>query len=163
MSSYWYSTNGMDQRKLSNKHMELLDDAFERRTRVQLYDEEALGHSIPAIANPYQGTMSAGDIHYGLYRYPSLWQMENDDYYDLDTSLLMTNTNNNLSTSSMTTTTINNTTTKNRFYRSSSINPTTVNTFSFKLLSYSKQTHHYSQRKRQSTIHDDPCYCCIIS
>ncbi|KAI9303152.1 hypothetical protein BJ944DRAFT_268855 [Cunninghamella echinulata] len=159
MTSYWYSTNGMDQRKLSNKHMQLLDEAFERRTRVQIYDEEALGHSIPAIANPYQGTMSAGDIHYGLYRYPSLWQMDEEDGYDLDTSLLM-NINMSLSTSSTsltssTTTKNNNSNTKNRFQQ-----------HQHKLFSYSKQSSHhhpYSQRRKSSSLQDDPCYCCIIS
>ncbi|CAO3644669.1 unnamed protein product [Cunninghamella echinulata] len=160
MTSYWYSTNGMDQRKLSNKHMQLLDEAFERRTRVQIYDEEALGHSIPAIANPYQGTMSAGDIHYGLYRYPSLWQMDEEDGYDLDTSLLM-NINMSLSTSSTsltsstTTKNNNNNNTKNRFQQ-----------HQHKLFSYSKQSSHhhpYSQRRKSSSLQDDPCYCCIIS
>ncbi|KAF7725523.1 hypothetical protein EC973_009553 [Apophysomyces ossiformis] len=86
MATYWYSTNGMDQRRLSNRHLAVLDQAFERRTRVQIFDDDAFGRNVPAIANPYQGTMTAGDIHFGLYRHPSLWQMSEDS---LDTLILM--------------------------------------------------------------------------
>lgn len=72
MATYWYSTNGMHHKRLSNRHTSLLDQAFDRRIRVQIYDVEAFGPSVVAVANPFAGTMIAGDIHYGLYRHPSL-------------------------------------------------------------------------------------------
>ncbi|KAI9491910.1 hypothetical protein BDB00DRAFT_873937 [Zychaea mexicana] len=69
---YWYSTNGMVHKRLSNRHTALLDQAFDRRIRVKIYDIDAFGPSAVAVANPVAGTMTAGDIHYGLYRHPSL-------------------------------------------------------------------------------------------
>ncbi|KAL9558380.1 hypothetical protein PS6_001347 [Mucor atramentarius] len=73
MASYWYSTNGMDQRRLSSRHLPILDQAFERHARIQIFDDELFGQDVPAIANPYQGTMTAGDLHFGLYRQPPMW------------------------------------------------------------------------------------------
>ncbi|KAG1470689.1 hypothetical protein G6F56_002534 [Rhizopus delemar] len=72
---YWYSTNGMVQSRLPSRHFAILDQAFERRTRIQIYDEEVFGANMPALANPYQGTMTAGDLHFGLYRHPPVWRM----------------------------------------------------------------------------------------
>jgi hypothetical protein len=86
MTSYWYSTNGMSQRRLSNRHLSILDQAFERHARIQLYDDEVFGQNIAAIANPYQGTMTAGDLHFGLYRQPPMWRMSDTS---LDTLILM--------------------------------------------------------------------------
>lgn len=71
-ATYWYSTNGMHHKRLSNRHTSILDQAFDRRIRVQIYDIEAFGPSVVAVANPFAGTMTAGDIHYGLYRHPTL-------------------------------------------------------------------------------------------
>lgn len=86
MTSYWYSTNGMSQRRLSLRYLSILDQAFERHARIQLFDDDAFGHNVPAIANPYQGTMTAGDLHYGLYRQPPMWCMSDTS---LDTLILM--------------------------------------------------------------------------
>lgn len=72
---YWYSTNGMVQRRLPNRHFTMLDQAFERRARIQIYDDEIFGANVSALANPYQGTMTAGDLHFGLYRHPPIWRM----------------------------------------------------------------------------------------
>ena len=69
---YWYTTNGMVHKQLSNHHTALLDQAFDRRIPVQIYDIDAFRPSAVAVANPVTGTMTAGDIHYGLYRHPSL-------------------------------------------------------------------------------------------
>ncbi|KAI8644687.1 hypothetical protein BD408DRAFT_441467 [Parasitella parasitica] len=66
MASFWYSTNGMDQRRLSSRHLPTLDQAFERRARIQIFDDEVFGQNVAAVANPYQGTMTAGDLHFGL-------------------------------------------------------------------------------------------------
>lgn len=85
-TSYWYSTNGMSQRRLSLRYLSILDQAFERHARIQLFDDDAFGHNVPAIANPYQGTMTAGDLHYGLYRQPPMWCMSDTS---LDTLILM--------------------------------------------------------------------------
>lgn len=86
MTSYWYSTNGMSQRRLSNRHLSILDQAFERHARIQIFDEELFGHNVSALANPYQGTMTAGGLHFGLYRQPPMWQMSDTS---LDTLILM--------------------------------------------------------------------------
>lgn len=86
MVTYWYSTNGVDRKRLSNRHLALLDQAYEHRARVQIHDDEVFGHNIAAVANPYMGTMTAGEIHYGLYRYPSLMQTSEAS---LDTQLLL--------------------------------------------------------------------------
>lgn len=72
---YWYSTNGMAQHRLPSRHFAVLDQAFERHTRIQIYDDEIFGANVPALANPYQGTMTAGDLHFGLYRHPPIWRM----------------------------------------------------------------------------------------
>ncbi|KAI8099838.1 uncharacterized protein BX664DRAFT_322235, partial [Halteromyces radiatus] len=82
---YWYSTNGVDRKRLADRHVTALDQAFERQTRVQIYDDEAFGN-LPAIASPHLGTMTSGDIHYGLYRQPSLWE-SNDS--NMDSMMLM--------------------------------------------------------------------------
>lgn len=86
MTSYWYSTNGMNQRRLSIRHLSILDQAFERHTRIQIFDDEVFGQNVAAIANPYQGTMTAGDLHFGLYRQPPMWRMSDTS---LDTLILM--------------------------------------------------------------------------
>jgi hypothetical protein len=86
MTSYWYSTNGMSQRRLSNRHLSILDQAFERHARIQIFDDDVFGQNITAIANPYQGTMTAGDLHFGLYRQPPMWRMSDTS---LDTLILM--------------------------------------------------------------------------
>jgi hypothetical protein len=86
MTCYWYSTNGMSQRRLSSRHLSILDQAFERHARIQIFDDEIFGHNVPAIANPYQGTMTAGDLHFGLYRQPPMWRMSDTS---LDTLILM--------------------------------------------------------------------------
>lgn len=86
MSSYWYSTNGLVHRRLSIRHLNTLDQAFEKHARVQIFDDELFGRDIPAIANPYQGTMTAGEIHYGLYRQPPMWRMSDSS---LNTLILM--------------------------------------------------------------------------
>ncbi|ORY90031.1 hypothetical protein BCR43DRAFT_499898 [Syncephalastrum racemosum] len=95
MASYWYSTDGMDHKRLSNRHLAVLDRAFERRMRVDIRDKSAFG-DLPAVADPYLGTMTSGDIHYGLYRNPSLRTSEMDALDNLvlvDSSLdLNTNT-----------------------------------------------------------------------
>lgn len=72
--SYWYSTNGLDRRRLSNRYLAILDQAFTEHARIQIVDDELFGQDVLAMANPYQGTMTAGDIHYGLYRQPPLWR-----------------------------------------------------------------------------------------
>ncbi|CDS13671.1 hypothetical protein LRAMOSA05845 [Lichtheimia ramosa] len=82
MASYWYSTDGMDQKRLSDRHLELLDKAFEGKKRVEIHDQQAFGNTA-AIADPFLGTMTAGDIHYGLYRNPTLRVMMDED----DTSI----------------------------------------------------------------------------
>ncbi|SAM05457.1 hypothetical protein [Absidia glauca] len=86
---YWYSTNGMDQKRLANRHVAALDDAFERQARVTIYDDEAFGNR-SAIASPHLGTMTSGDIHYGLYRQPSLWQ--DSSKTSLDSGMLVLKT-----------------------------------------------------------------------
>ncbi|CAO3590952.1 unnamed protein product [Absidia cylindrospora] len=72
-TTYWYSTNGMDRKRLADRHVTALDEAFDRQARVQIFDDEAFGNR-PAFASPHLGTMTSGDIHYGLYRQPSLWE-----------------------------------------------------------------------------------------
>ncbi|KAI8144517.1 hypothetical protein BJV82DRAFT_70358 [Fennellomyces sp. T-0311] len=89
MASYWYSTDGMDHKRLSTRHLDILDRAFERRTRVEIYDDQAFGN-VAAVADPFLGTMTAGDIHYGLYRNPSLRQSESN--CSLDTLILVDST-----------------------------------------------------------------------
>jgi hypothetical protein len=76
----------MTQRRLSHRNVALLDRAFERHDRIQIYDDEVFGVNVPAIANPYQGTMTAGDLHFGLYRQPPMWRMSDTS---LDTLILM--------------------------------------------------------------------------
>ncbi|KAI8333981.1 hypothetical protein BC941DRAFT_433520 [Chlamydoabsidia padenii] len=85
-TTYWYSTNGMDHKRLANRHVAALDEAFERQTRVTIYDDEAFGNR-SAIASPHLGTMTSGDIHYGLYRQPSLWQ--DNSKASLDSGMLV--------------------------------------------------------------------------
>ncbi|KAI8984016.1 hypothetical protein BDF20DRAFT_857571 [Mycotypha africana] len=103
---YWYSTNGMMQRRLPLHHLAILDQAFERHARIQLLIEEEEDlffsgsmtcsnpkqqqqqhkHIVTITANPYQGTMTAGDLHYGLYRQPPLWRISDAS---LDTLILL--------------------------------------------------------------------------
>lgn len=92
MASYWYSTDGMDHKRLSNRHLAVLDRAFERRARVEIYDEAAFGTGLTAVADPYLGTMTAGDIHYGLYRNPSLRVRRSESSSSLDTFIFMEST-----------------------------------------------------------------------
>ncbi|KAI8048332.1 uncharacterized protein B0P05DRAFT_564498 [Gilbertella persicaria] len=86
MTSYWYSTNGMKQCRLSNRYLSVLDQAYERRSRIQIADEELFGKTMSAIANPYQGTMTAEEFHFGLYRQPPIWRMSS---ISLDTLTFM--------------------------------------------------------------------------
>ncbi|KAI8065577.1 hypothetical protein BC940DRAFT_303740 [Gongronella butleri] len=76
-TTYWYSTDGLDRKRLSDRHVPFLDEAFLQQKRVEIYDPDAFGDTV-ALACPHLGTMTAGDIHYGLYRQPSLWQPEDD-------------------------------------------------------------------------------------
>ncbi|KAI9252431.1 hypothetical protein BDA99DRAFT_541150 [Phascolomyces articulosus] len=89
MASYWYSTDGMDHKRLSTRHLDMLDHAFERRARVEISDDQAFGN-VTAMADPFLGTMTAGDIHYGLYRHPSLRKSESN--CSLDTLILVDST-----------------------------------------------------------------------
>ncbi|OAD73979.1 hypothetical protein PHYBLDRAFT_145443 [Phycomyces blakesleeanus NRRL 1555(-)] len=86
MVAYWYSTDGIDQRRLSNRHLSILDEAFKQQRRVEIYDEDAFGPEVLATACPHLGTMTAGLLHYGLYRQPSLWDACDSS---LETLLLM--------------------------------------------------------------------------
>jgi hypothetical protein len=72
-TTYWYSTNGMDRKRLADRHVTALDEAFDQQARVEIFDDEAFRNK-SAIASPHLGTMTSGDIHYGLYREPSLWE-----------------------------------------------------------------------------------------
>ncbi|KAI8143030.1 hypothetical protein BJV82DRAFT_613190 [Fennellomyces sp. T-0311] len=86
-AAYWYTTNGMVHKRLSSRHTVLLDQAFDRRIRVQIYDIDAFGPTAVAVANPVAGTMTAGDLHYGLYRHPSL--LLNNSSAAMDSLILM--------------------------------------------------------------------------
>ncbi|KAI8364674.1 uncharacterized protein BYT42DRAFT_165231 [Radiomyces spectabilis] len=159
--SYWYSTDGMDKRRLSTRHLPALDQAFERRTRVEIYDDEAFGNHV-AIANPYQGTMTAGDIHYGLYRHPTLWRISDAS---LDTSMLIDS-----STAIMSADTHpSDSSPRSRFTAIE-----TPSTASSSLTAADKTMRKssiqdtrealYRQRRRASVApNDDHCNCCIIS
>lgn len=63
----------MDRKRLADRHVSALDEAFDQQTRVEIFDDEAFRNK-SAIASPHLGTMTSGDIHYGLYREPSLWE-----------------------------------------------------------------------------------------
>ncbi|KAI9313692.1 hypothetical protein BX666DRAFT_2123666 [Dichotomocladium elegans] len=91
MTSYWYSTDGLNQRRLPNTYLDILDHAYRRRTRVEIIDDEAFGSNVAAVADPFLGTMTAGDIHYGLYRNPSLHRMS-DGSSSIDTLILFDST-----------------------------------------------------------------------
>ncbi|KAI9306990.1 hypothetical protein BJ944DRAFT_238252 [Cunninghamella echinulata] len=96
-TTYWYSTNGMDHKRLADRHVSALDEAFERQTRVQIVDPEAFGNH-PAIASPHLGTMTSGEIHYGLYRQPSLWESSDNS---LDNLLFIPNITNDNNTTAV--------------------------------------------------------------
>ena len=91
MASYWYSTDGMDHKRLSNRHLDMLDDAYKNRTRIKIFDDYAFGPEVAATADPYLGTMTAGEIHFGLYRNPSL-RVSGDGMDDLDNLILLDTT-----------------------------------------------------------------------
>lgn len=91
-TTYWYSTDGANHQRLANRHTSLLDQAFDKRKRIQLHDTAMFGNVV-AVANPYAGTMTAGNIHYGLYRHPSLWQDPTGISDDLDTLVLIDDDN----------------------------------------------------------------------
>ncbi|CAO3616241.1 unnamed protein product [Cunninghamella blakesleeana] len=76
-TTYWYSTNA-----ISGSSCNSINEAFERQTRVQIFDQEAFGNH-PAIASPHLGTMTSGEIHYGLYRQPSLWETSDNSLDNL--------------------------------------------------------------------------------
>ncbi|KAI8340550.1 hypothetical protein BC941DRAFT_417547 [Chlamydoabsidia padenii] len=80
---YWYSTNGMDRKRLADRHVLALDEAFDRQARVEIFDDEAFKHK-SAVASPHLGTMTSGDIHYGLYRQPSLWESNEASLDNID-------------------------------------------------------------------------------
>ncbi|CAO3593054.1 unnamed protein product [Absidia cylindrospora] len=159
MPTYWYSTRGVDQTRLSNRHLNLLDEAFERRTRVQLYDTDAFGHGVPAIANPYQGTMSAGDLHYGLYRQPSLAQ---DSDLQLDMSLLM-ECPSSLQPSLKSSTLLDSP--RSRFSPSSAMTCRPLRSQHSTLCNDDdgQQSGSYSPPRRSPALYEDHCLCCIIS
>lgn len=85
-ASYWYSTSGRIHLRISSTHLDSLDEAFKQHTRIQIVDEQLFGPDTTINAFPSQGTMTAGDLHYGLYRQPPLWQQ--DDTTSLDMFLL---------------------------------------------------------------------------
>lgn len=91
MASYWYSTDGMDHKRLSSRHLDMLDNAYKNRTRIKIFDDYAFGPEVAAIADPYLGTMTAGEIHFGLYRNPSL-RVSGDGMDDLDNLILLDST-----------------------------------------------------------------------
>ncbi|KAI7883362.1 hypothetical protein K492DRAFT_192748 [Lichtheimia hyalospora FSU 10163] len=91
MASYWYSTDGMDHKRLSDRHLELLDKAFEGKKRVEIHDQQAFGNTA-AIADPFLGTMTAANIHYGLYRNPTLRVMMDDDDTSMDSLMMLDST-----------------------------------------------------------------------
>ncbi|KAI7851416.1 hypothetical protein BDC45DRAFT_515719 [Circinella umbellata] len=88
---YWYTANGMIHKRLSNNHTTLLDQAFERRIRVQVYDNDVFGPHAVAVANPAAGTITVGDLHYGLYRHPFL--VFNNSSATMDSLILMDSEN----------------------------------------------------------------------
>lgn len=157
MASYWYSTNGMSQRRLSSRHLSILDQAFERHARIQLYDDEVFGQNIAAMANPYQGTMTAGDLHFGLYRQPPMWRMSDTS---LDTLILMDSHSENDETIH----------TKSR--QSTGDLPNRMSGASLddnlpranNTRNNSNQTKYkYLQKKKPSQYVDENCVCCRIS
>ncbi|KAG2218829.1 hypothetical protein INT45_007596 [Circinella minor] len=89
---YWYTANGMIHKRLSNNHTPLLDQAFECRIRVQVYDNDIFGPNTIAVANPAAGTMTVGDLHYGLYRHPFL-VFDHSSATTMDSLILMDSEN----------------------------------------------------------------------
>ncbi|RUP43944.1 hypothetical protein BC936DRAFT_150160 [Jimgerdemannia flammicorona] len=76
-SSYWYSTDGPNRIRIDNAHLATLDYAYETQSKVQLnVGDQTL------LASPSTGVLSSGDIHYGLYREPSLNNSE-QELFDL--------------------------------------------------------------------------------
>ncbi|KAI9254498.1 hypothetical protein BDA99DRAFT_586583 [Phascolomyces articulosus] len=146
---YWYTTNGMIHKRLSNRHTALLDQAFDRRIRVQIYDIDAFGPSAVAVANPVAGTMSAGDIHYGLYRHPSL--VLNNSSAAIDSLILMDSDNLLLQDTS------------HESFRDGST--TTFDIFSPTDYHRSFSHHHHQQTatsssRRRSMVVENQCVCC---
>ncbi|GAN05626.1 hypothetical protein MAM1_0097c05098 [Mucor ambiguus] len=138
MASYWYSTNGMDQRRLSSRHLPVLDQAFERHARIQIFDDELFGLNVPAIANPYQGTMTAGDLHFGLYRQPPMWRMSDTS---LDTLILIDPTEMISKTS--------------RLSNGNELDEQSI-------ISNDRKKYRFMQRKPPVAVEDN-CICCVIS
>ncbi|CAO0802976.1 unnamed protein product [Mucor circinelloides] len=138
MASYWYSTNGMDQRRLSSRHLPILDQAFERHARIQIFDDELFGQDVPAIANPYQGTMTAGDLHFGLYRQPPMWRMSDTS---LDTLILIDPTEMISKTS--------------RLSNGNDMDEQSI-------ISNNKRKYRFIQRRPAVAVEDN-CICCVIS
>lgn len=180
-ATYWYSTNGMDHKRLSNRHTRLLDEAYERRIRVEIYDIEAFGPSVVAVANPFAGTMTAGDIHYGLYRNPSL-ALHDASSSSLDTLILLDTDNLLLKTSPSSPTTATKTD-SDEHYHKSVLSSSTLRSES---ITQTKSENH--RRALQNNIHppftepsncnyrfthtrrspppppgDNHCVCCVIS
>jgi hypothetical protein len=173
MASYWYSTNGMSQRRLSNRHLSILDQAFERHARIQIFDDEVFGQNVAAIANPYQGTMTAGDLHFGLYRQPPMWRMSDTS---LDTLILMDESNSQIDEAINNIANTSATITKNR-HTTGDMNDASLDSNNLtrgvvsgggrsnnnnQTIKYNK----YLQRNRiisQTTTTEENCICCRIS
>lgn len=81
----------MDHKRLSSRHLDMLDNAYKNRTRIKIFDDYAFGPEVAAIADPYLGTMTAGEIHFGLYRNPTL-RVSGDGMDDLDNLILLDST-----------------------------------------------------------------------
>ncbi|RUS22343.1 hypothetical protein BC937DRAFT_89616 [Endogone sp. FLAS-F59071] len=75
MSCYWYSTDGSRRTRIDNVHLSKLDRAYETQSKIELN----LGDRT-LVASPSTGVLSSGDIHYGLYREPSLHSAERESF-----------------------------------------------------------------------------------
>ncbi|KAI9352423.1 hypothetical protein BD770DRAFT_393423 [Pilaira anomala] len=158
-SSYWYSRNGLDQRRLSHRHLSILDQAFERHARIQLFDDEVFGQNVIAIANPYQGTLTAGDLHFGLYRQPPMWRMSDTS---LDTLILMDSYHHSQ---------IDETTTTNSKNRHSNGDATSLDTNTIIInnnnsprdVTTQSTKYKYNSHRKKNSQKEEHCICCRIS
>ncbi|OAD05674.1 hypothetical protein MUCCIDRAFT_106233 [Mucor lusitanicus CBS 277.49] len=130
----------MDQRRLSIRHLPLMDQAFERHARIQILDDELFGQNVPAIANPYQGTMTAGDLHFGLYRQPPMWRMSDTS---LDT-LILIDPAEMISKAS-------------RFSNGNELDEQSISSSS------GKAKYRFMQQRKLPVAVEDNCICCVIS
>lgn len=159
-SSYWYSRNGLDQRRLSHRHLSILDQAFERHARIQLFDDEVFGQNVIAIANPYQGTLTAGDLHFGLYRQPPMWRMSDTS---LDTLILMDSYHHSQIDDEKTTTN-----SKNRHSNGdvTSLDTNTIiinNNNSPRDVTTQSTKYKYNSHRKKNSQTEEHCICCRIS